>query len=164
MLDKKIAENSMQRLRWYNNIKEKELKEASVPPFSKWCSGRLTYIKRGEIEIKYDTQPEMDNSTGLLHGGMICAMIDNTIGYAAYGLGYETGVITIGIQVSFLGKIEIGEKVRIKAKILREGKYLLHAIAQVFNSSGEIVSLANSDLLLTTSYVDFHKFRKNIIK
>lgn len=160
MIDENIKKISERRLQWYNAIKEKELKDISVPPCSRWFSGKLVKIKRGEIEIEYHTRSEMDNSTGILHGGMMCGMIDNAIGFAVFCLGYERGITTIAIQVSFLGKVKIGEKVQVKAKIFREGKYVLHAIAKSYNSNGDVIARANSDLLISNSYVDYYKFRK----
>jgi uncharacterized protein (TIGR00369 family) len=128
-----------------------------IPPFSKWLNGQFIFAKRGEVEIEFEVRPEMANPTGLLHGGMQCAMMDDTVGVMTTTLGYQGFLISIDFHVDYLGKVKVGEKVRVKAKMIREGKNIFHVIAEIFNVEGKLIATGNSNLLKTTYKPDFVK-------
>jgi acyl-coenzyme A thioesterase 13 len=128
-----------------------------IPAFSKWLDGRFIHADRGEIEIEFDVRSEMANPTGLLHGGMQCAMMDDTIGVMTTTLGYEGFLISIDFHVDYLGKVKIGEKVIVKAKMVREGRNIVHVIAELYNMEGKLIATGNSNLLKTTYKPDFVK-------
>ncbi|OLS14357.1 MAG: hypothetical protein RBG13Loki_2006 [Promethearchaeota archaeon CR_4] len=137
--------------------KGKAMKDFPVPPFSRWLNGTLIDAKRGEIEIEYEVRPEMANPTGLLHGGMQCAMMDDCIGIMCATLGYEGFLLSISLHVDYLGKVKVGEKVRVRGFLVREGRNIVHSDAEIRDLSGNLIATANSNLLLTTFRPDFVK-------
>ena len=126
-----------------------------IPAFSKWLNGKFISAKRGEVEIEFEVRPEMANPTGLLHGGMQCAMMDDTIGVMTTTLGYKGFLISIDFHVDYLGKVKVGEKVSVRGKTVREGKNIVHVIAEIYNSNGELIATGNSNLLKTKFKADF---------
>jgi acyl-coenzyme A thioesterase PaaI-like protein len=66
----KVNKRSKRWINLFNLIKGKNLKNFPVPPFTKWLNGKILSVKRGEIELEFETRPEMANPTGILHGGM----------------------------------------------------------------------------------------------
>ncbi len=119
--EKEIKKRSDQMIKLFNTFKGKHIKDFPVPPFSKWLNGRIIRAQYGLIELEFEVRPEMANPTGLLHGGMQCALMDDTIGMNTATLGYEGFPISIDIHVDYLGKVKVGEKVRVLGKIIREG-------------------------------------------
>jgi len=155
---------SAQMIKLFNTFKEKNLKDFPVPPFSKWLNGKIIEAQYGKIELEFGVRPEMANPTGLLHGGMQCALMDDTIGMTTATLGYEGFPISIDFHVDYLGKVKVGEKVRVIGKIIREGRNIIHAIAEIYNVEGKLIANGNSNLLKTHFIPDYVKKADEITK
>ena len=112
-------------------------------------NGKMVSAKRGEVEVAFEVTEEMTNPYGLLHGGVSCTLMDDLIGLAAATLGSDKFSISLNLQVSYLAKVMVGEKITVKAKIIREGRNVLNAITNIYNSSGKQVVNGKSDLFLT---------------
>jgi uncharacterized protein (TIGR00369 family) len=162
--DKTILKRSERMLKLFNGFKSKELKDLPVPPFTKWLNGKILKAQRGLMELEFEIRPEMANPTNLLHGGMQCALMDDTIGIMTATLGYEGFPISIDFHVDYLGKVNVGEKVRVVGKIIREGKNILHAIAEIYDFTGKLISTGNSNLLKTQFIPDYVKVADEITK
>ena len=156
-LNKKILKRSDRILKLFNSFKSRELKDLPVPPFTKWLNGKLIKTERGLLELEFEIRPEMSNPTNLLHGGMQCALMDDTIGMMTATLGYEGFPISIDFHVDYLGKVKVGENVRVIAKLIREGNNILHAIAEIYDLNGILISTGNSNLLKTHFVPDYVK-------
>lgn len=124
-------------------------------PFSQWLNGTVVDAKRGEIELEFIVRPEMANPTGLLHGGMQCALMDDTIGIAGATLGYEGFLMSVDFHVDYLGTVKVGEKVRVKGQIVREGRKIVHAMAEIHDMVGKLVAAGSSNLTRTSFRPDY---------
>lgn len=153
----KIKNRSERMIKLFNTFKNQNLKNFPVPPFSKWLNGKLIEAQYGQIELEFEVRPEMANPTGLLHGGMQCGLMDDTIGMTTATLGYEGFPITIDFHVDYLGKVKVGEKVRVIGKIVRVGRNIIHAIAEIYDLNGKLISTGNSNLLKTTFVPEYVK-------
>jgi len=140
-----------------NGSKGMDLGKLPVPPLTKWLNGRILNAKRGEVSVKFKVRPEMANPTDLLHGGMHCAMMDDTLGITCSTLGYKGFLITIDFHVDYLGKVKVGKTVKCTGKIVREGRNIVHAEAKLFNENDSCVSTANANLLITQHKPDYNK-------
>ena len=89
--------------------------------------------------------------------GKLLLVIDDTIGMCTATLGYEGFLITIDIHINFLGKVKIGEKVRVKAKLVREGKTIMHFFSQISDLKGNLIATGNANLLRTRYKPDYIK-------
>ena len=152
-----VKKRSDRMIKLFNTFKGKNLKDFPVPPFSKWLNGKLIKAQYGTIEIEFEVRDEMANPTGLLHGGMQCALMDDTIGLTTATLGYEGFPITIDFHVDYLGKVEVGEIVRVIGKIVREGRNIIHAIGEIYDKDGNLISTGTSNLLKTHFIPDYIK-------
>ncbi|MBD3194402.1 MAG: hotdog fold thioesterase [Candidatus Lokiarchaeota archaeon] len=156
--EKKVQERSERVIKLFNAAKGKDIGNfPAIPPFSKWLNGQIIQTKRGLVEIEFKVRPEMANPTGLLHGGMQCGMMDDTIGMTTATLGYEGFPITIDFHVDYLGKVKVGEKVKVVGKIMREGRNILHAISEIYDMNGKLISTGNSNMLRTNFKPDYVK-------
>ncbi|MFW9898096.1 MAG: PaaI family thioesterase [Candidatus Thorarchaeota archaeon] len=149
--DKKIKKRSERMIKLFNAVRGKNVGEVPgpIPPFSKWLNGSIIYVKRGELELEFEIRPEWANPTGLLHGGMQCGLMDDTIGMMTATLGYEGFLITIDFHVDYLGKVKVGEKIRVKGKLVREGRNIIHTASEIYNMDGKLIALGNANLLKT---------------
>lgn len=148
---------SNRMLELFNGIQGENLAQFPVPPFTKWLNGRILQAARGDIQVEFRVRPEMANPTGLLHGGMQSAMMDDVIGMACATLGYEGFLLSINLHVSYLGKVKVGDLVKVGAKLVREGNTISHAMAEIRNELGDLIALGESDLVKTTRTPDYNK-------
>ena len=163
--DENIKKRSVQMVKLFNSAKGINMEKfpEPIPPFSKWLNGKIVGAKRGEIEIEFLIRPEWANPTGLLHGGMQGALIDDTIGMTTATLGYQGFLITVNSQFNYLGKVKVGEIVRVKARVIREGKNIVNISAEIEDKDGRIIATGNSNLLKTQYTPDYVKaIDKNI--
>ena len=133
----------------------KPMQNFPAPPFTKWLNGTVLDVKRGEVEIEYEVRPEMANPTGLLHGGMQTSILDECIGIACLTLGHEGFIISIDMHIDFLGKVKVGETVVGRGEVVREGKKIVNAKAELKDKRNEMIAVAQSNLLIT-SYKSRH--------
>lgn len=160
----KIKRRSEQMVKLFNTFKGKNLKDFPVPPFSKWLDGKIIKAQYSKIILEFEVRSEMANPTGLLHGGMQCALMDDTIGMTTATLGFEGFPISIDFHVDYLGKVKVGEKVRVIGKIMREGRNIIHAIGEIHDLEGNLISTGNSNLLKTHFIPDYIKKAEEISK
>ncbi len=128
-----------------------------APPFTEWLDGRIVSCDVGEMEMTFEVRPEMSNPTGLLHGGMQAAIIDDLIGMTTATLGEEGFMLSIDLHVNFLGKIRVGETVKARAKIVRSGRRIAHAVCEILDEDGNIVGRGDSNLVKTEFVPDYSK-------
>jgi acyl-coenzyme A thioesterase 13 len=141
----------------FQAIKEKPLQDFPLPPLTKWLNGKILAAGRGEVTVQHLVRPEMANPTGLLHGGMMCAMLDDVIGMTSATLGHKGFLLSIDMNVNYLGKVLVGDVVIARGKITREGRTIVNAIAELKDKDGNLVATSSSNLLLTGHEPDFVK-------
>ena len=83
--------------------------------------------------------------------------MDDVIGITSGTLGYEGFLITINFSINFLGKVKIDEKVRVKARIVREGRNIVNAECEIYDMNGKIISNGQANLLKTSYTPDYVK-------
>ena len=157
--EKNIKKRSERMIKLFESVKGIHMENfpGPIPPFSKWLNGRIVDVKRGEIEIEFLIRPEWANPTGLLHGGMQGALIDDTIGMTTATLGYQGFLISVNSQLNYLGKAKVGDEIRVKARVIREGKNIVNISAEIEDKNGKIIATGNSNLLKTQYTPDYVK-------
>ena len=160
--EREIKKRSERMVKLFNTFKNKDLKDLPVPPFTKWANGKIRRAEYGLMELEFEVRPEMANPTNLLHGGMQAAFMDDVIGITTSTLGHKGFPISIDFHVDYLGKVKVGEKIRVTGKIIREGKRILHAIAEIHDLEGNLISTGNSNLLRTHFIPDYVKAADSI--
>ena len=133
------------------------MKNLPVAPFSQWLNGKLVSVKRGEVTAKYKVRPEMANPTGILHGGLQCALIDELIGIACFTLGNPGFHLSIDITVNYLGRVKVDEEVICSSTVIREGNKIVNAQAEIRDQNNVIIANGHSNLLATTKQFNIVK-------
>jgi len=68
------------------------------------------------------------NGRGLIHGGLIAALADNTMGYScAQALGWASSLVTISLAVDYLGNGEIGQWLSVEGEVIKTGHTICFA-------------------------------------
>lgn len=122
----------------------------SISPSTLLLAGTLRFIEAGEAWIDYPIKQEMSNPIGMIQGGFLAALIDDTIGLAFFSLEPRLMFTTTNLNVNYLFGARVGEIVRAKAKVIRMGKKIANFECKIYNSKEEIIANSTSNLVVTT--------------
>jgi uncharacterized protein (TIGR00369 family) len=118
----------------------------NMPPISRLLGWRLIDLKpeEGVIKVGFEGKPEFCNPSGFIQGGMLSAMLDDTMGPAAFimteGKLYTP---TIAMTVNFISPGKVGAFV-CEAKVVQMGKTVVFVEAKLMDASGTLVATATS--------------------
>ncbi len=122
----------------------------SPSPLSRWLKGVLLEAGEGSLVFNFFIREEMTNPMGILHGGMIAAIMDDMMGATVFCLGGEHFHTTVNLAIDYLSSARIGETVRAESKIIRQGKSIINAECILTNSQGKLLARGTSNLIITT--------------
>jgi len=122
----------------------------SVSPSSLWLRGTLIEIEEGVAIISYKIRKEMTNPLGTIQGGVMAALIDDTMGLAFYSLFQQNMFTTTNLNVNYLFGAKEGEEVKVEAKVVRIGKKIANVECKVYNNNEDIICTATSNLVVTS--------------
>jgi acyl-coenzyme A thioesterase 13 len=127
------------------------------PPVTQWLDGRVVSCSEGEMEVRFQTRPEMANPAGLLHGGMQAAIMDDVIGMTSATLEQEGFMLSIDLHVNYLGKIPVGQPILARARFVRSGRRVAHAVCELVDEQGNVVSRCDANLIKTNIEPEYRK-------
>ena len=114
-----------------------------------WLEGILQAAEYGCLVMEYEVREEMCNPGHILHGGIASLMLDDVIGAANYITGNEYLMTSINLNVDFLSSAKAGERLKVSAELVRQGKNVNHWRGEIVNSDGKIIAKASSNLIMT---------------
>ena len=103
------------------------------------------YSKRTEkgvtMGLRLDTPHT--NSRGLIHGGLIASLADNSMGYScAQATGWATSLVTISLAVDFVGSADVGQWLAVECEVIKTGSTLCFA-QSLIKADGATIARAN---------------------
>ncbi|MBN3779000.1 PaaI family thioesterase [Burkholderia sp. Ac-20345] len=101
----------------------------------------------GWAEIACEVRPRHANRRGNVHGGLIAALLDTSMGLATRASGDVENLGTASLNVSYLQPAR-GRLVA-SGSVLRNGRKLAFCEATVRNADGEIVATASGVFAIT---------------
>lgn len=115
-------------------------------PFWRTLGLELRSVSREGAIFEGEYQYELSQS-GVLHGGVLAALIDSACACAAIAYTYpEAYATTIDLQVSYARPVS-GGRVRAVGTCVRNGGRVLFCEARVWSAEDELVGLGTSQLL-----------------
>ena len=95
------------------------------------------------VELTFDGKPAFANPIGIVQGGFLSAMLDDTMGLAsATAMNVGEFAPTLGLNVQFHRPAKIG-RLKGKGRITMRGKEILHLAAELFQD-GKLVASATA--------------------
>ena len=68
------------------------------------------------------------NSRGLIHGGLIASLADNSMGYSCgQAMGWTTSFVTVSLAVDYIGSAQIGQWLAVECEVIKTGSTLCFA-------------------------------------
>jgi len=96
----------------------------------------------GTIELAFTATDRFLNPMGVVQGGMLAAMLDDTLGPALVAtLGPSQFAPTIDLHVQFLRPAHPGRLIG-RGRVVRRGKQVAVLAGELLDESGEIVATA----------------------
>jgi uncharacterized protein (TIGR00369 family) len=126
-------------------------KRLPPPPIASLLGAELVSVGDGEAVFRITPDESTYNPIGMVHGGLLCTMLDSAAGCAVQtllpaGAGYGT----IEIKVSFLRPLRAdGTPIEVHGQVLRAGSRIAFAEAHARNAAGELVGHATTSIALT---------------
>jgi len=137
------------RLAFFQSVLGQEMSR-SPSPLGRWLNGTLRAAEYGQLTADYRIREEMCNPMQILHGGAAAAILDDLIGATVFTLGREYAYTSINLTIDFLHAARMGEVITATARIVREGKNIIHAECLITGADGKIVAKAASNLMQTS--------------
>ena len=125
----------------------------NMPPISKLLGWRLLDLKpeEGLIKVGFEGKQEFCNPSGFIQGGMLAAMLDDTMGPAAFIMSNgKQFTPTISMNVNFISPGRVGSFV-CEAKVVQMGKTVVFVEGRLMDAAGTLVATATSNSRLVDS-------------
>jgi uncharacterized protein (TIGR00369 family) len=104
--------------------------------FMSTLGARLVRVDPGEIEIDLPVSAHLTQQHGFVHAGAVASIADSAAGYAALTtMPAGVGVLTAEFKINLLAPAA-GERLLAKGKVIKAGRTLTLAMAEVFAISG----------------------------
>ena len=129
---------------------------APMPPAAEVLGWKLVSIDpgAGTIEVAFAATDQMLNPIGLIQGGFLAAMLDDTMGPALVAtLGPGLFAPTADLQVQFLRPARPG-RLTGRGRVVRRGKDVAFLAGELTDESGQIVAAATATALIRSAHFD----------
>jgi uncharacterized protein (TIGR00369 family) len=104
--------------------------------FMTTLGARLLHVGPGEIEIDLPVSTHLTQQHGFVHAGAVASIADSAAGYAALTtMPAGVGVLTAEFKINLLAPAA-GERLLAKGRVIKAGRTLTLAVAEVFAISG----------------------------
>lgn len=114
------------------------VQSSSRGPFSTHNGPYFHRIETDTTEQAFFALKRHANGLGIVHGGMLTAFLDGTMGSATYRATRQTGV-TINLSVNFLHMARVGDWVMSEAKVTRFTKDVAFVEGRVYVGGTDVV-------------------------
>ena len=102
----------------------------------------------GTIEVEFLARAEFTNPSGFVQGGMIAAMLDDTLGPAIFAMsGGRQMSTTIDLHLHYVRPVPPG-RVTTTAKVINLGSRIAFVEGRLFDSEGRLAATANASAML----------------
>jgi uncharacterized protein (TIGR00369 family) len=155
-----------QRISWYDpmllraaaaDLSGRELLQAIIngqlppPPIAALIGAELVSVGDGEALFRCTPDESTYNSIGIVHGGLLCTLLDTAAGCAVQTLlPAGTGYASIEIKVSFMKPLRADSgPIEVLGRALRVGGRVAFAEANAHNRDGELVGSATTSIAVS---------------
>ncbi len=100
-------------------------------------------ISRGRAEATYRFDEKHTRIGGMLHGGIVTALLDQVMGTSALTVNPGRNQVTLELKINFLKPMEKkNSPFRIIGKVIRSGRKTIVCEGEIIDDDGEICAIA----------------------
>jgi len=137
-----------ERLKFVQSFIGKPFTE-SPSPFARWLNGTVIKAEKDSVTFQFKVRNDMTNPVGMLHGGIIAAMIDDCMGVTFFVMGLENFYPTINLYVDFFNPTSEGKTIYVRTQVVKHGKTIINMKAEVLSDRQKLLAQATSNLALS---------------
>lgn len=121
-----------------------------APPICATMNMTLLEVGDGRVEFECEPDESHYNPIGVVHGGLVCTLLDTVLGCAGHStLDAGFGYTSIDISVDYLRPITAASgPLRAVGTVTKPGRRVIFATGEVTDASGALVATARSSLLV----------------
>lgn len=118
------------------------------PPIITTVGAEVVSFSEGEVHVRCAPDPAFLNPLGLVHGGLLCTLLDTAMGIAVQTtVDASVGYATIELKVSYLGPLPAdGRSVDVHGRALKVGRRIAFAEAHAYAADGTLLGHGTSSL------------------
>jgi uncharacterized protein (TIGR00369 family) len=120
------------------------------PPIGRLVRMDVVDVAEGRVEFSCEPDESVYNPIGVVHGGLVCTLLDSVVGCAVHttlarGLGYTS----IELKVNYLRAVHAGSgPLSAVGTVVKPGRRVAFAEGRVTDAAGRLVATATSSLLV----------------
>jgi uncharacterized protein (TIGR00369 family) len=120
------------------------------PPIAVLMQFRPVEVEAGRVVFECDPSQAHYNPIGMVHGGLVCTILDTATGCAAHStLAAGVGYTSVEIKVNYLRPVLSDTGVlTATGQVIKGGNRVIFAEGNVTTGAGELVATASSTLLV----------------
>lgn len=120
------------------------------PPISALMRMGLTSVEHGRVEFTCDPDESAYNPIGVVHGGLVCTLLDSVAGCALHStLAAGRGYTSVEIKVNYLKAVTTRSgTLSAVGTVVKAGSRVGFTEGVVTDASGAVVATASSTLLV----------------
>jgi uncharacterized protein (TIGR00369 family) len=107
---------------------------------------KFEHIQGGKSEARYAFEPRHQGYDGVVHGGILAAVLDDSMAHAVMALGLMP--ITTEMRIRFKKPIAVGEEVLFEGQVEKVGRRMVEAKAVGIGPDGEVKVEAEGKFLI----------------
>ena len=95
-------------------------------------------IEDGVAVAEFEPNPDYRGYPGLMHGGVVAAVLDEAMGWAVYGQGLWS--LTARMQVRFRRPVPLAQRLRVIARVTNRRRRLVEVRAELWEDGGALLA------------------------
>lgn len=122
-----------------------------IPPVAQLLGWKLIAVdpQAGTIDVEFLARADFTNPSGFVQGGMVAAMLDDTLGPAVFAMsGGERMTTTIDLHIHYVRPVRPG-RVTTTAKVINLGSRVAFVDGRLFDLEGRLAATATASAMLT---------------
>ncbi len=116
-------------------------------PFIRFLDVEVVATAHGRARLTVPMRPEFANSYGMTHGGVVAALVDMAAGISLRTL--KVRVVTVETAVNYFLPVMTGDHLTAEARLVHEGRKLLHAEVDIVNGENTLVAKGRAVFYIT---------------
>lgn len=108
---------------------------------------KVVHCGSGKAHMRLPVQQELMQDAGVLQGGITATLMDITMAWAVLSTIHPKRAPTLDLQVSYLRPI-FKEMIECEAVVVRAGRTVVHARAEVKSESGALAATGTGNFLV----------------
>jgi uncharacterized protein (TIGR00369 family) len=124
--------------------------QVAPPPIASLFGFDITDVRDGEVTFTCTPDEAAYNPIGLVHGGLVCTLLDTVIGCAVHttlpaGVGYTS----IELKVNYLRAVHANRGALVaRGRVTKPGRRVAFAEGEVHDADGKLVATASGSCLV----------------